>query len=87
MYGALSDAAKKTVTEYKELAKLRKEWQKLRKPVDEFTALLETLKESPTEEDWSQAEKLFSAFDVRQKEYLGPYAEKEYLELLKSRGE
>lgn len=87
MYGALSDAAKKTVTDYKKIASLRKDWLALRKPVDEFTALLETLRESPTEEDWSQAEKLFSAFDVRQKEYLGPYAEKEYLELLKSRGE
>lgn len=87
MYGALSDAAKKTVTDYKKIASLRKDWLALRKPVDEFTTLLETLRESPTEEDWSQAEKLFSAFDVRQKEYLGPYAEKEYLELLEARGE
>ena len=87
MYDALSDAAKKTVTEYKKIAELKEDWLALRKPVDEFTALLDTLRGTPTEEDWARAETLFEAFDSRQKEYLGPYAEKEYLELLKSKEE
>ena len=81
-YNRLSVAAQYTV-DYSGLTDLIKDFDTLRAPVDELLGYIVKLRKEGKAEDYKKAAEIYDEkiSDPRQLEYLGRFAEEEYLEL------